>query len=409
MMFKRSVFDLAVCGGKSAFCDPLHVGRPNIGDRDRLVKRLVDILDRRVLTNNGPYVRQFEECIAELLGVKYCVATCNATVALQLAVRALNLSGEVILPSFTFIATAHALAWEGITPVFCDVGIDTHTLDSEQVQSLITDNTSAILGVHLWGRPCDIPALTKIAGESNLRLFFDAAHALGCSFNGKMLGNFGDLEVLSFHATKVLNSFEGGALVTNDESLVPELRLARNFGFNGFDDVTALGINAKMCEMSAAMGLTSLESLDLFCARNQSNYELYNQHLQDIPGISLCQYDRSERHNFHYIVLECNGDDRTLTRNELLAVLHMENVLARRYFYPGCHQMEPYRSMCPSAVFRLRNTRRLADRLLILPNGTTICEEHIRVISDILRLAQANVSRIRGAMGTSARSGRLAA
>jgi len=409
MLFKRSVSDLVVCGGKPAFRDQLHVGRPNIGDRDRLVKRLVDILDRRVLTNNGPYVQQFEKGIAELLGVKYCVATCNATAALQLAVRALRLSGEVVLPSFTFIATAHALAWEGITPVFCDVGINTHTLDPEHVLPLITDRTSAILGVHLWGRPCDIPALAKIAGKSNLRLFFDAAHALGCSFNGQMLGNFGDLEVLSFHATKVLNSFEGGALVTNDESLVHELRLARNFGFSGFDQVTALGINAKMCEMSAAMGLTSLESLDLFCARNRSNYELYSQHLQDIPGISVCPYDRSERHNFHYIVLDYNGDDRILTRDELLAVLHAENVLARRYFYPGCHQMEPYRSMCPSAAFRLQNTRRLADRLLILPNGIAIGEEDIQAISAVLRLAQANASQIRGAIGASTQDGRLAA
>ena len=241
-------------------------GRPNIGNRDRLLQRIDDMLDRRVLTNNGPYVQQFEESIAELLGVKHCVATCNATAALQLAVRALNLSGEVIVPSFTFIATAHALAWEGITPVFCDVGLNTHTLDAEQVQSLITDRTSAILGVHLWGRPCDIPALTQIAEKSKLRLFFDAAHALGCSFNGQMLGNFGDLEVLSFHATKVLNTFEGGALVTNDASLAAELRLARNFGFSGFDQVASLGINAKMCEISAAMGLTSLESLDRFCA-----------------------------------------------------------------------------------------------------------------------------------------------
>jgi len=408
MALKRSVYDLAVCGGKPAFQDPLHVGRPNIGDRDRLTKRFFDILDRRVLTNNGPYVQQFEERISELLGVKHCVATCNATIALQLAVRALQLSGEVILPSFTFIATAHALAWEGITPVFCDVDINTHTLDPEQVESLVTARTSAILGVHLWGRPCDVPALKKIASKHNLRLFFDAAHAIGCSFHGRMLGSFGDLEVLSFHATKVLNSFEGGALVTNDEGLAKALRLARNFGFSGVDQVTALGINAKMSEISAAMGLTSLESLDAFCARNQLNYDLYHEQLQDIPGIVVRQYDKSERNNYQYVVLDCSGADRNLTRDELLAVLQRENVFARRYFYPGCHQMEPYRSMYPSAAFRLRNTRQLVNRLLVVPNGTAISEDHVRTISDVLHLAQENVATVRAAVNTSTRTGRVA-
>ncbi len=408
MTLKRSVYDLAVCGGQPAFHDPLHVGRPNIGDRGRLAKRFFDILDRRVLTNNGPYVRQFEENIAQLLGVKHCVATCNATAALQMAVRVLELSGEVILPSLTFIATAHALAWQGITPVFCDVDINTHTLDPQQVRSLVTEHTSAILGVHLWGRPCDIPALTKIAADGNLRLFFDAAHAIGCSSGGRMLGNFGDLEVLSFHATKVLNSFEGGALVTNDASLAAELRLARNFGFSGVDQVTALGINAKMCEISAAMGLTSLESFDSFCAHNRANYDLYGQQLQDIPGIALRPYDTSERHNYQYIVLDCQGDNRSLTRDELLTVLHLENVIARRYFYPGCHHMEPYRTLYPGAVFRLKNTCQLVSRLLLAPNGTAIGADDIRTISQVLRLAQDNVAKIRGAIRTSARSGRVA-
>jgi len=408
MTRKRSVYDLAICGGQPAFHDPLHVGRPNIGDRDRLAKRFFDMLDRRVLTNNGPYVQQFEESIAELLGVKHCIATCNATIALQLAVRVLELSGEVILPSFTFIATAHALAWEGITPVFCDVDINTHTLDPEQVESLVGERTSAILGVHLWGRACDIPALTKIAGKSNVRLFFDAAHAIGSSFQGRMLGSFGDLEVLSFHATKVINSFEGGALVTNDEGLAKALRLARNFGFSGIDEVTALGVNAKMSEISAAMGITSLESLDAFCARNRSNYDAYNEQLRDLPGISVRQYDPSERNNYQYIVLDCGDGDSSLTRDELLAVLQRENVIARRYFYPGCHQMEPYRTLYPSAAFRLRNTRQLASRLLVVPNGTAINEDHIRTISAVLRLAQENVATVRAAAGSPARTGRLA-
>ena len=319
MSEKESAQELAVFGGPPAFAEALHVGRPNIPNRERLFERLTAILDRRILTNNGPCVREFEEKLAEMLGVRHCVAVCNATIALQLAVRALRLSGEVILPSFTFVATAHALAWEGVTPVFCDVDRRTHTLDPRQVESLITERTTAILGVHIWGRPCDIPALTKLADNHKLSLFFDAAHAVGCSFQGKMLGGFGKVEVLSFHATKVLNCFEGGALTTNDDALAAELRLARNFGFAGVDRVQTLGINGKMSEISAAMGLTSLESFPNVCSRNRSNYELYQELLANVPGIAFCAYDDSEWHNHHYIIVECEAGLETLSRDELMS------------------------------------------------------------------------------------------
>ncbi len=378
MTEKKFAQDLAVFGGPPAFAEALHVGRPNIPDRDRLFARLTAILDRRILTNNGPFVQEFEEKLAAMLGVNQCVAVCNATIALQLAVRALQLSGEVILPSFTFVATAHALAWEGATPVFCDVDRDTHTIDPRQAESLITERTVGILGVHIWGRPCDIPALTKIAADHKLSLFFDAAHAVGCSFQGKMLGGFGKLEVFSFHATKVLNCFEGGAVTTNDDALAAELRLARNFGFAGVDRVQCLGINGKMSEISAAMGLTSLESFPGVCADNRSNYELYKELLADVPGIAFSAYDDAESHNHHYIIVECEAGRETLSRDELMSVLQRENVLARRYFYPGCHQMEPYRSTFPWAIFRLRNTRQLTDRVLALPNGDSVFERDIR-------------------------------
>ena len=189
---QKSLTDLAIFGGAPVFKEKLYVGRPNIGNRDRLLTRINDILDRRWLTNNGLYVQEFEQRIADLVGVKHCIATCNATIALEIAIRAADLKGEVIIPSFTFIATAHALQWQEITPVFCDVDPFSHNIDPNQIEQKITPRTTGILGVHLWGRPCNIEALSEIAHTHNLKLMFDASHALGCSYNGRMIGSFGD-------------------------------------------------------------------------------------------------------------------------------------------------------------------------------------------------------------------------
>ncbi|MCA9936342.1 MAG: aminotransferase class I/II-fold pyridoxal phosphate-dependent enzyme, partial [Anaerolineales bacterium] len=200
---KRAWRDLAVFGGQPAFDEPLHVGRPNIGSRRQFFQQIEDILDRRQLSNDGPYVQSFERELSQLTGVKHCVAVSNATVGLEIAIRALGLTGEVIVPSMTFVATAHALQWLGITPVFCDIDPQTMNLDPTQVEVLITPQTSGIIGVHLWGRPCATESLADIARRHNLKLLYDAAHAVGCSYKGQMIGNFGDAEVFSFHATKV--------------------------------------------------------------------------------------------------------------------------------------------------------------------------------------------------------------
>ena len=212
----------------------IHVGRPNIGDVDSLLARLRGVCERRWLSNDGPLVREFEHRVAELAGVSHCVAMCNATIALEIAIRAANVTGEVIIPAYTFVATAHALQWQEITPVFCDIDPGTHTIDPASVERLITPRTSAIIGVHVWGQPCEVDALSEIATRCGLKLMFDAAHAFGCSRNGLPIGGFGLAEVFSFHATKFINCAEGGAVVTNDDSLAAKMRLMRNFGFSGF-------------------------------------------------------------------------------------------------------------------------------------------------------------------------------
>ncbi len=328
---KQSEKDLAILGGPPAFAEPLHVGRPNIGNREKFLSQVNDILDRRWFTNQGRYVRAFEQAVAELAGVKHCIAMCNGTIALEIATRGLNLNSEVIVPSFTFVATAHALQWQGITPIFCDIEPEQYCIDPDKVEELITPRTTGIIGVHLWGRPCAIEALTEIAERRKLKLVFDAAHSFGCSHGGRMVGGFGDCEIFSFHATKFINTFEGGAVVTNDDELASKIRLMKNFGFSGYDNVIYIGTNGKMSEVSAAMGLTSLDSMDDFIAANRRNYEAYKRGLSGLPGIRLLPYDSSEKHNYQYVILEVDQAETNLDRDCLVAALQAENVLARRY------------------------------------------------------------------------------
>jgi dTDP-4-amino-4,6-dideoxygalactose transaminase len=379
--------DLAIFGGDPAFSEKLYVGRPNIGNRERFLERIGDVLSRRWLSNNGCCVQELERRISELLGVRHCIAVCNATVALEIAAQSLGFTGEVIVPSFTFVATAHALQWLGLTPVFCDVDRRTHNIDPCQIEALITPRTSGIVGVHLWGRPCEVEALTRITENHGLSLIFDAAHAFGCSHKGRMIGNFGSLEVFSFHATKFFNTFEGGAIVTNDDALAAKVRAMKNFGFCGQEETITVGTNGKMSEVSAAMGLTGLESLEEFVAINRRNYQRYQAELADVPGICFMTFDERERHNYQYIVLEVDEALAQISRDQLLQILHAENIMARRYFYPGCHRVEPYRSQLPRSESLLPVTENLANRVLVLPSGTAVTVGDVQRICEIVRLA----------------------
>ncbi|MDP9171851.1 MAG: DegT/DnrJ/EryC1/StrS family aminotransferase [Acidobacteriota bacterium] len=392
---KNSFADLAIAGAAPAFAEPLHVGRPNIGNREVLLERIKGVIDSKWLSNNGPRVQEFEREAERLLGVRHFIAMCNGTIALEIAIRAAGFQGEVILPSFTFVATAHSLQWQAITPVFCDVDPVTHNIDPGQVERLITPRTTGIIGVHVWGRPCNIGALEEIARRRGLGLLFDSAHAFGCSSGGKMIGNFGQAEVFSFHATKFLNTFEGGAVATNDDGLADRIRLMKNFGFAGYDNVIYPGTNGKMTEMSAVMGLTGLESLKEFIGVNRRNYELYRSRLGALPGVAMVEYDHSERCNYQYIVLEIDETAAGLNRDELISVCQAENILARRYFYPGCHRMEPYRSFFPNAHLVLPRTTVLASRVLVLPTGTQVEESDVETICQVLRMALANPAEVR--------------
>ncbi|MBX7247338.1 MAG: aminotransferase class I/II-fold pyridoxal phosphate-dependent enzyme [Candidatus Sumerlaeaceae bacterium] len=387
--------ELALLGGTPTFPEPLHVGRPNIGDR-KVIERLIgEILDRRWLSNDGPVARELEYRLAEYLSVNHVVLMCNATLALEIATRAAGMQGEVIVPSFTFVATAHALQWQGVTPVFCDIDPKTHNLSPEAVEAAITPGTTGIIGVHLWGRPCCVDSLTDIARRHKLALMFDAAHAFGCSHGPHRIGGFGHGEVFSFHATKFFNTFEGGALATNDSELASRAKLMRNFGFSGYDKVDYLGTNAKMTEVCAAMGLAGLDILEEFTAANHRNYDCYRTNLDPVPGISIINYDASNQNNWQYIILEVDPARSGLTRDELMGVLWAENVMARRYFYPGAHRMEPYRTLYPEAGKRLPNTEALCESVLALPNGTSLTEETVTTVSSIISRAVENAASVK--------------
>jgi dTDP-4-amino-4,6-dideoxygalactose transaminase len=365
----------------------LHVGRPNIGDRGRFLERVNEILDRRWLSNNGPVVQEFEKKTACFLGVKHAIAMCNATAGIEIACRALSLKGEVIVPSYTFVATAHALQWQEITPIFCDMDPATHNLDPSKIERLITPRTTGIIGVHVWGRGCETEAIEEIAASRNIKVMYDASHGFGCTKGGQMLGTFGECEVFSFHATKFINALEGGVVATNNDALAHQIRMMTNFGFTGYDHVEYLGINGKMNEISAAMGLTNLEAIEDIIEVNRRNYELYKSSLADVPGISIVDYNPAERNNYQYVVIEVDPKLCLRNRDEIVEVLHSENVIARKYFWPGCHRMEPYRSLQPNAGLFLPETERIAARVIVLPTGQMVDEDAISRICILIKEA----------------------
>ena len=377
--------DLALNGAPPAMLEPVHVGRPNINDREKFLWYVDDILDRNWLTNNGPMVCELERRLAEFLGVRHCIAMCNGTIALEIAIRATGMTNEVILPSYTFIATAHAASWQGISPTFADVRMHDHCIDPDAVRRAITPQTTGILATHLWGSTCDVDALQEIADEHELKLVFDAAHAFGCSHGGKRVGGFGNAEVFSFHATKFFNTIEGGAVTTNDDALAEKMRLMRNFGFAGMDNVIHPGTNGKMTEINAAMGLANLDSLSDVMDMNKARHAAYRAALEAIPGLCLANVNTREERNHQYVVLIVE-DNFAQSRDDLLAALTAENILARKYFWPGCHRMEPYATEQPNAGQALPVTEALSEKVIVLPTGPNLPIETVGVVRDVCRV-----------------------
>jgi dTDP-4-amino-4,6-dideoxygalactose transaminase len=402
MAAKTSVKDLAVFGGPKIFNDfERSVGKPNVANKNEFLEQAARILDSQTLTNGGPQVKEFERQICAYLRVRNTIVVNNATIGLQVAAKALKLSGEVIVPSFTFIATAQAFDWIGINVVFCDIDPLTLSFDLAHLESLITSDTTAIVPVHVFGRVVDVNAIEAIAKRHSLKVVYDAAHAFGSkSANGQFVGNFGDCEVFSFHATKVLNSFEGGCICTNNDTLAENIRSSINFSFVTYDQTaSAPGTNAKMTEICAAHGIVSLRSFNDVLVHNALISDIYRKRLGLICGITLLYgLTTNEQCNCHYVAIAWNAQILSVSRDSLLNVLLSEGCRGRRYFYPGCHQLEPFASRNPPGRCSVPKTERLCSQVVCLPNGLHVSSEDANLICDVIEFVVTNGAAIKERM-----------
>jgi dTDP-4-amino-4,6-dideoxy-D-glucose transaminase len=382
-------------GGVPAFARPLHTAQLNIPPWDVVEAGFRDVFARRHFTNHGPVLARFERALADHMGVAHVVCVANGTLALMVMARSLGLAGEVIVPAFTFPATVQALLWAGLRPVLCDVDPNSHMVTAELVEPLITEHTSAILGVHLWGRPCAPADLEGLARRHGLRLMFDACHAIGCRSNGRAFGSFGHAEAFSFHATKLVNAAEGGCITTDDSRLAARMRTMRSFSPNQeFADVHPR-MNAKMSEAQATLGLHSLREADENIEHNRRRHRAYASGLANLPGLDVLDYAGQDRHNYQYVVLEIDSSACALTRNQLHTLLQAENVLCRCYFHAGMHQLPP---LCRDAATLARSyphTERLTQRLLQLPSGQAVTLDDIGAICELIRDMLAHGDEIR--------------
>jgi dTDP-4-amino-4,6-dideoxygalactose transaminase len=349
------------------FKDPIYVTRPMLPSLEEYNIELKEIWDSKQLTNNGQKLLRLENEVQKLLKVKNISVFNNGTIALMMAVSGLRILGEVITTPFTFPATPHVLYWNGITPVFCDVDNDTMTIDPRKIERLITPRTTAILGVHVYGIPCHVQAIKDIADRYGLKVIYDAAHAFMTEIDGNGIGNFGDISMFSFHATKLFHTAEGGALTCNDPNLKQRIDYLRNFGIRNEEEVAMLGLNGKMNELQAAMGLVNLKNLELERGKRKSVVDTYNQCLTDVKGIRTFQFPGHIKNSFQYYVIRVDPAEFGISRDELHAHLKKYNVYSRKYFFPLCSEYACYKDLPSSNPTNLPVSSKIAKEVLCLP------------------------------------------
>lgn len=381
MSSAQSVAQLpAIHGGPPAFSERFPFIRPLLPPLAEVLSYYKAAYTNRLVTN-GDCVARFECAAAEVLGAKYCVAVSSCTSGLTLVLRGLGLLGEVILPSFTFFATGHAVRWNGLSPVFADCHPKSWTIDPADVERQITSRTSAILAVHLYGNPCNIEALTEIATRRGLKLVFDAAHAFGSRCLGRPVGQFGDAEVFSLSPTKLLVAGEGGLVATNDATLAKALRALRNYGDAGSYDPEWLGANARMSEFNAALGLAGLPMLDAKIRRRAAIAQRYTDALSGLPGLSFQHVAKQDLATFKDFSVHITPSEFGLSRNQIGQMLLAENIETRKYFYPPLHRQKLYRSYHDPRRGHLPETERISGGILSLPIYESLTDETVDGIS----------------------------
>ena len=364
---------------------PIYVTQPDLPPLEDFVPYLKEIWDRKILTNNGPFHQQLEEGLRDHLGVEHLALFANGTLALVTALKALRITGEVITTPYSFVATAHSLLWNGITPVFVDIEPRTLNLDPAKIEAAITPKTTAILPVHCYGNPCDVEAIQRIADSYNLKVIYDAAHAFGVQCHCGSVLNHGDLSVLSFHATKVFNTFEGGAIICPDAKTKRHIDDLKNFGFDGETRVIATGINGKMNEMQAALGLLQLQHIDQALARRAEIASRYREAIDVIDGLTTVPYAGQQVANNAYFPILV-GDDYRLTRDGLYEALKANGINGRRYFYPLISEFPMYRGLPSAESSDLPVAINSAERIICLPIYPNLNKEDQDRIIKTLRL-----------------------
>lgn len=363
---------------------PILISQPTLPDLDDFVESLKIIWERKWLTNNGEFHQEFEQRLAEFLGVPYLSLFSNGTLALISALQALRITGEVITTPYSFVATTHALHWNGIKPVFVDVDPVYGNIDSSKIEAVITPKTTAILPVHVYGNPTEVEKIDAIADIYGLKVIYDAAHAFDVKKNNNSILNFGDLSVLSFHATKTFNTVEGGAIVTNDKKMKKRIDYLKNFGFADETTVVAPGINAKMNELQAAYGLLQLKSYKEQTKQREVIANDYRSKLRDINGITFLEDVPDVHHNYSYFPIFVDTEKFKMTRDELYFKLKENNVYGRRYFYPLISEFPTYRGLESSNPDNLRMAKRFADEVICLPIYPDLCNDDIKTITEII-------------------------
>lgn len=364
------------------FDQPIYITRPILPSLERVYEKIEEIWTSKQLTNFGAQHNKLEFELKSYLKVKNLSLFCNGTIALDLACKALDLSGEVITTPFTFPATVHSLYFNNIKPVFCDVKSDDFNINPDGIEELISSKTSAIMPVHVFGHPCDVNRIGEIAKEKGLKIIYDAAHCFGVECNGDPIGSFGDISMFSFHATKIFHTLEGGALTFGDPDLLNELYLLKNFGIKNKEEVVLVGTNAKMNELQAAIGLLNLKIVDQEIAKRKILTQIYRENLKNVHGISYIEEKKDVDNNYQYFPVLITQKDFGLNRDQVHENLKKYNIFTRKYFYPLCTDYKYYSS---EKIINIPNAKKVATEVLCLPIYGELKQEDIIKICEILK------------------------
>lgn len=373
----------------SRFPEPIYVTRPLLPNLGDFTEKLAEVWNAKLLTNDGPQHKMLENKLSGYLKAPHLSLFNNGTIALIVACQSLRLSGEVITTPFTFPATPHVLSWNNIRPVFCDIDPETMNIDSSRIESMITPQTTAILGVHVFGTPCDVFGIQEIANRYGLRVVYDAAHAFGVEIEGRGIGTFGDVSMFSFHATKLFHTAEGGALTYNNLNQKQRVDLLKNFGIKNQEEVMMPGINGKMNELQAALGLVMLDYLEEERSKRKEILKLYHELLRNIEGITFYDSNRPNlEQSYQYFVIRINTAKFGMSRNQLFDELKKYNVFTRKYFHPLCSEYACYRHIPSANPANLPVANRVASEVLALPYYGALSNHTVEEICAIIRFIQ---------------------